>query len=82
MVVLIIIGMGCVLSHVVHKLMSIKTFGAGTSYIIAVYVAPIASMSGLAVALLVAAFRGFKEGDADSGTKVVSETINAGKLIT
>lgn len=77
----IIIGMGCVLGHVVHKLMTLKTFGAGTAYIIAVYVAPIVSMSGLSIALLVAAFRGFKDGDGDTGANAVAEGLKVGKLM-
>lgn len=77
----IISGMGWVLSHVVHKLMTLKTFGAAPAYIIAVYVAPIVSMSGLSVALLVAAFRGFKDGDGDTGANAIAEGAKVGKLL-
>lgn len=77
----IIVGMGWMLSHVVHTLMTMKAFGAGSGYIIAVYVAPIVSMSGLSIALLVAAFRGFKDGDGDTGTKAITETAKVGKLL-
>lgn len=76
----IIIGMGVMLGHVVHKLMTFKTFGAASTYIIAVYVAPIVSMSGLAIALLVAAFRGFKDGDGDASTKAITEGAKVGRL--
>lgn len=77
----IIIGMGCMLSHVVHKLMTLKTFGAQSAYIIAIYVTPILSMSGLSIALLVSAFRGFKEGDGDASTKAIAEGTKAAKLM-
>jgi len=79
--VVIMIGMGTMLSHVVHKLMTLKTFGAPSAYIIALYVAPIASMTGLSVALLVAAFRGFKDGDGDTSASALSEGAKVGKLL-
>lgn len=79
--VAIMVGMGTMLWHVAHKLMTLKTFGASTSYIIAVYVAPIISMTTLAIALLVAAFRGFKDGDGDTSAKAMSEGAKIGKLV-
>ncbi|OAO02591.1 hypothetical protein A8B75_11660 [Sphingomonadales bacterium EhC05] len=78
---LIMSGMGWMLSHVVHKLMSLRTFGTPSAYIIAIYVAPILSMTGLSIALLVAAFRGFKDGDGDTGAKALSEGAKMGKLM-
>jgi uncharacterized membrane protein len=78
--VIIIFGMGLMLSHVVHKLMTLKTFGAPSAYIIAVYVAPVVSMTSLSIALLVAAFRGFKEGDGDAGAKAIGDGVKAGKI--
>lgn len=77
----VIIGMGCLLWHVSHRLMTLQTFGAPAGYIIAVYVAPIVSMTSLSVALLVAAFRGFKDGDGDAGTKAISEGVSFSKLM-
>ncbi len=72
--VIIIIAMGALLYHVSHRLMTMTTFGANPAYVIAVYVAPIISMTALSVALLVAAFRGFKESDAASGLAAASDS--------
>ena len=55
--------MGWALYHSSHAILSPNYFEAPSSYIVAAYVAPIASMTAITIALLVAAFRGFKEED-------------------
>jgi hypothetical protein len=77
----IIIGMGYLLSHVVHKLMTLNTFGAPSAYIVAVYVAPIVSMSTLSISLLIAAFRGFKDSDGETSAKAIGEGTKLSKLM-
>ncbi|MEQ1724904.1 MAG: hypothetical protein ABL882_03140 [Sphingopyxis sp.] len=74
LVILIIFGMGGLLTHVAHWLPSEpRAMGA----VIALHLAPIISMSTLAIALLVAAFRGFKDGDEKSGAAIATEGARA-----
>lgn len=73
----IIVTMCVLLSHVAHKLMTLGTFGTSTAYVVAAYVAPIVSITSLSIALLIAAFRGFKDGDGEAGAKAIGE---GGKL--
>lgn len=75
---LIIVGMSCLLAHVSHRLMTLKAFGSSTSYVIALYVAPIFSMTTLSIALLIAAFRGFKETDGTNATSAASDGVRIG----
>lgn len=78
LVVVIIFGMGCLLSHVAHWLPNEpKAMGA----VIALHIAPIVSMTTLAIALLVAAFRGFKDGDEKAGTVIATESARASGLL-
>jgi hypothetical protein len=73
-VILIILGMGGLLAHVAHWLPNEpKSVGAA----IALHIAPIASMTTLAIALLVAAFRGFKDGDEKAGASIATEGARA-----
>jgi hypothetical protein len=71
---LVILGMGGLLLHVSHWLP--KDSNAIGS-VIALHVAPIASMTTLAIALLVAAFRGFKDGDEKSSVETANASIRA-----
>jgi hypothetical protein len=74
LVVAIIVGMGCLLIHVAHWLPNEpKTMGA----VIALHVSPIVSMTTLAIALLVAAFRGFKDGDEKAGATIAIDGARA-----
>jgi hypothetical protein len=78
LVVLIIVGMACLLAHVAHWLPNEP--GAMTA-VIALHIAPIVSMTTLAIALLVAAFRGFKDGDEKSSAAIASDGARAAGLI-
>jgi hypothetical protein len=72
--VLVIVGMGCLLVHVAHWLPKDSTaLGA----VIALHVAPIVSMTTLAIALLIAAFRGFKDGDEKSSIDTANSSMKA-----
>ena len=75
LVVLIILGMGCLLAHVSHWF---PTNSNAMPAVIALHIAPIVSMTTLAIALLVAAFRGFKEGDEKAGMAFAAESAKAG----
>ena len=66
--------MGCLLVHVAHWLPNEpKAMGA----LIALHIAPIVSMTTLAIALLVAAFRGFKDGDEKAGASLTTDGVRA-----
>jgi hypothetical protein len=70
LVVLIILGMAIFLAHVAHWLPNEPN---STSVVVALHLAPIISMTTLAIALLVAAFRGFKDGDEKSSAAITSD---------
>ena len=78
LVVLIIGGMALLLNHVSHWLPNNSVM---INALIALHVAPIVSMTTLAIALLVAAFRGFKEGDEKAGTFLASDGARSVGLI-
>lgn len=63
--VVLILGMGVVLWHGTHRLFSPSYFDVPAPYVVAIFLAPIVSMTSLAVAILVAAFRGFSGSDAE-----------------
>jgi hypothetical protein len=73
----LIIAMLCMLFHVVHQLLFMHAFKAPPILLVATYVAPIVSMTTLAIALMVAAFRGFKDGDEVTGMSAIAEGAKA-----
>lgn len=73
--------MGILLKHVAHRLPAPGAQDVSAAYVIAVYVAPIISMSTLSISLLVAAFRGFKDGDERAGISGTVDGARAGGLI-
>jgi hypothetical protein len=79
LVILIIAGMGGLLAHVAHWLPR-ETNAMGA--VIALHLAPIVSMTTLAIALLVAAFRGFKDGDEKAGAAIATEGARATGFMT
>ena len=79
--VLLIVGMGGVLWHTAHSIFSPNYTQFSASYIVATYLAPIASMTTLAVALLVAAFRGFRKTDEADAAATTAEAARVGGLV-
>ncbi len=79
---LMIAGMGVLLWHAAHSYLLPVYTEFSSSYIVAVYLAPIVSMTSLAIALLVAAFRAFKDSDGSSVAMAATETAKVGKLIS
>jgi hypothetical protein len=79
--VLIIIGMAFLLKHSAHEMVNLAIHKAPAIFFVAAYVAPILSMTTLSIALLVAAFRGFKDGDEKSGFSMATESARATGLI-
>ena len=75
--IVLVIFVGCVLLYSSYKILSPKHFEVPSSYIIATYVAPIASMTAITIALLVAAFRGFKDGDEKNTVSAMVEGTRA-----
>jgi len=76
--VTIIIGMGALLIHVSHWL---PNEPAMMTAVILLHLAPIISMTTLAIALLIAAFRGFKDGDDAKGASIASEAARTSGLM-
>lgn len=79
--VLLVIFMAATLLHVSHQLLSPSYFETSAALVVAGFVAPIVSMTVLAVSLLVASFRGFKGGDGKDGIEVAGNAIRTGSSI-
>jgi hypothetical protein len=73
---LLILGMATMLWHLAHWTVG-NPNNAPASFIVAIFVAPILSMTTLALALLVAAFRGYKESDEATGATLASQGMKA-----
>lgn len=76
-----IFGMAYLLWTISDYLLSAQNPGSKGAYIISLYVAPIASLTALALALLVSAFRGYKDGDERAGMSAASQSAQATGLI-
>lgn len=74
----IIIGMGVLLVHVAHWLPNEPKM---ITAVILLHLAPIVSMTTLSIALLIAAFRGFKDGDDGKGASLATDAARASGLI-
>lgn len=79
--ILLICGMGFILWHASHKVLGLSYVQSQGVYIIAAFVAPIVSMTTLSLALLVAAFRGFKDSDAKDGGGVAMNAARTGGVL-
>jgi hypothetical protein len=64
--ILVIVGMGAVLTHLVHRTFWGPFHFASGSFAVAMIVAPIASITAITVALFVGAFRKFDEKDLEA----------------
>jgi hypothetical protein len=77
MTVVLMLAMGCLLGHVAHSFKGLSNAGLAAAFLIALYVAPIVSMTTLSLALLVAAFRGYRDGDEKAGFSAATEGMKA-----
>lgn len=77
---LLIIFMGLVLWHVAHNVLSPRDFEIPSSFIVSMVVAPVISMTTTCIALLVAAFRGYKDSDNKNVASAVLEATRAGSM--
>lgn len=80
--ILLIFGMAALVvdNHVDLHSPPVDYFKLPTAYLVAMYVAPIVSVTVLAMALLVAAFRGYSRADEDSAAAAAAESAKeAGK---
>jgi hypothetical protein len=78
---IIITIMACTLNSVYHKLPELAAYKIPGAVLVAMFIAPITSMTALALALQVAAFRGFKDGDESKGVSAASEGLKATGLL-
>lgn len=70
-------GFWSILRHEAHYLLALRRAGAPAALLVAIIVAPIVSMTTIALALLVAAFRGYKDGDEILGANAASAGLQA-----
>lgn len=76
--VAVLVVMAILAAHSMHKVMWGHILTVPRSYAIALIVAPIASITTITVALLVGAFRRFRESDADAIPGLATEVTKAG----
>ena len=74
---IVIIIMGCTLNSVYHRMPELAAKKIPAAVLVAMFIAPVTSMTALALALQVAAFRGFKDGDESKGASAASEGLKA-----
>jgi hypothetical protein len=79
--VFLIIGMGIMLYHVAHAVFTPHYFEKPFMYVVAVLVAPILSMTTVSIALLVAAFRGFKGSDEADAAKMTTDAARGAGVL-
>lgn len=75
--ILVILGMASVMAHLVHKTFWGPFHIASPAFSVAMIVAPIASITGITVALFVGAFRKFEEQDLETVGTSASGVFNA-----
>ncbi|MDA3857048.1 MAG: hypothetical protein PF480_02100, partial [Roseovarius sp.] len=75
--VLLIVGMGAILWHGTHRIFSPQYFDVPAPYVVAIFVAPILSMTTLAIGILVAAFRGFSARDGEGLAGMATDSAKA-----
>jgi hypothetical protein len=75
--VLAICGMSWLLWAVADKLLAATNLPSKGAYVIALYVAPIVSVTTLSISLLVSAFRGYKDSDERTGLSAASQGAQA-----
>lgn len=73
--------MGGMLYYVLHYVFTPSYFEKPSLYIVAAFVAPILSMTTVSIALLIAAFRGFRNSDGVDGASMVAETARGAGMI-
>lgn len=76
---LVIVAMFVAFYHILHHVFGFRYLMLNSGALIALVVAPIASISGVTIALLVGAFRGFKDVDAAAAGAAVAASVTAAK---
>lgn len=74
-IIILIVAMSFLLNAVIFELFKVADLSKIPLHVILIYLAPIISITALAIALLVAAFRGYKDQD-------VADTANAASKAT
>jgi len=75
---LLILAMSVLLWHVTDSFLVPNYSDVAPHYVVAVFVAPIVSMTTLAIAILVAAFRGFAPTDGENLSSLASDAVRTG----
>jgi NADH:ubiquinone oxidoreductase subunit K len=74
--ILVIVGMECLLRHMLHNVFWGPFHRGSGAFLVAMIVAPIASITAITIALFVGAFRKFEEKDVESIGRGAIETLN------
>lgn len=77
MVIAVIVGMGIMLYHVGYYILTPNVAKVSSSFLVVVFAAPILSMTTMGLALLMAAFRGYKDNDSVAGATILGEAAKA-----
>lgn len=73
----VMVGMATLLCHVGYYILTKDVTKVPSAFLLAVYVAPIVSITTVSLALLVAAFRAFKDGDERMSALIAAEGARA-----
>jgi len=78
---LVFVGMGAVLFLASYKVFLSPDIEISMAYIIAVFIAPIVSITAIAIGLLIAAFRKFRDVDDTAGMSVATGAARVGSSL-
>lgn len=71
--------MFCALYHILHQVFKFRYMFMQSGAMIALVVAPVASISGITIALLFGVFRGYKDADTAAAGAAVAASVTAAK---
>jgi len=78
---IVLLGMGIVLYFAYQKILFPPYIEISTAYVAAVFVAPMVSITTVTIALLIAAFRKFRNEDETSGVSAVASAARTGSSL-
>jgi hypothetical protein len=71
--------MFCAFYHILHQIFGFRYMFMQTGAMIALVLAPVASISSITIALLFGVFRGYKDADAAAASAAVAASVTAAK---
>lgn len=79
MTAVVVALMFCAFYHILHQIFGFRYMFMQTGAMIALVVAPVASITGATIALLFGVFRGYKDADAAAAAAAVAASVTAAK---